>query len=75
MPCLIDDMATNDGYFTFRADDPSTPQGEKLIPARFTFVYRKNGQGQWEIVTHHNSVVPTAPPGLKPGYAHLPPKF
>ena len=70
------DIATNDGYFTFRADDPSSPNGEKVIPARFTFVYRKNDKtGNWEIVNHHNSVMPSPPPTLKPGYAHTAPKF
>ena len=70
-----DDVATNDGYFTFRADDPSQPNGEKKIPARFTFVYRKNDKCEWEIINHHNSVMPTPPPALKPGYACLGPKF
>jgi len=65
-----DKIAMNNGYFTFRADDPSAPNGEKRIPARFTFLYQKNpATGQWDIVNHHNSVMPTAPPGLLPGYA------
>ena len=72
---LNDKIAINNGYFTFRANDPSSPSGEKVIPARFTFLYRKNDKGEWEIINHHNSVMPAAPAVLKPGYAHKAPKF
>jgi len=72
---LSENIAMNNGYFTFRADDPSSPSGEKIIPARFTFLYRKTADGNWEIVNHHNSVMPTAPEALKPGYAYKGPKF
>ena len=67
-------IGMNNGYFQFEANDPSSPTGKKVIPARFTFLYRKNAEGKWEIVNHHNSVMPTAPATLKAGYAHVAPE-
>jgi hypothetical protein len=55
---LYGDWAINTGLFTFTHD---TFDGEQVvIPARFTFVYRKVGD-QWLIVDQHTSLVP---PGL-----------
>jgi len=45
------DIAINSGVYTFSFKDGSTVQ------ARFTFVYRWNGQ-RWMIVEHHSSAMP-----------------
>ena len=45
------DLAINSGVYTFSFKDGSSAQ------ARFTFVYRWNGQ-RWMIVEHHSSVMP-----------------
>jgi len=66
---VMGDRAINSGYFTFLIPQRS---GEvKTVPARFTFVYRKlatpTADGiEWEIVNHHNSVVPEQPAALMP---------
>ena len=48
---VFDGIAINSGIYTFSFKDQSTVQ------ARFTFVYRWNGQ-QWMIVEHHSPVLP-----------------
>jgi hypothetical protein len=48
------DFAVNMGTYTFSYKENGK---EKVIPARFTFVYEKHGD-QWLIVNHHSSVVP-----------------
>ena len=45
------DMAINSGIYTFTFKEGVTVQ------ARFTFVYRWNGQ-RWMIVEHHSSAMP-----------------
>ncbi len=45
------DVAINSGVYTFTFDDGAAVQ------ARFTFVYRWNGQ-RWLIVEHHSSQMP-----------------
>jgi uncharacterized protein (TIGR02246 family) len=45
------EVAINSGVYTFTFDDGSSVQ------ARFTFVYRWNGQ-RWMIVEHHSSQMP-----------------
>jgi len=45
------DIAINSGAYTF------TLNGDTRVPARFTFVYRWNGQ-RWLIIEHHSSVMP-----------------
>ena len=45
------DIAINSGVYTFTFEDGST------VPARFTFVYRWNGQ-RWMIIEHHSSGMP-----------------
>ena len=45
------DMAINSGVYTFTFKEGVTVQ------ARFTFVYRWNGQ-RWMIVEHHSSAMP-----------------
>lgn len=44
-------LAINSGVYTFKFKDGSSAQ------ARYTFVYRWNGQ-RWMIVEHHSSVMP-----------------
>jgi uncharacterized protein (TIGR02246 family) len=48
---LLGDLATNSGYYTSR----NPVDGKQVvIPMRFTFMYRREGDG-WVIVNHHSS--------------------
>ena len=49
------DIALNTGYYTFFYEEEGT---FKQIPARYTFVYRKDESGEWKIIEHHSSAVP-----------------
>jgi uncharacterized protein (TIGR02246 family) len=44
-------LAINSGIYTFSFKDGTS------APARFTFVYRRNGE-RWQIVEHHSSLMP-----------------
>ncbi len=47
-------IATNSGIYKFF----TTIDGvESIVMARFTFVYRKDGDG-WKIIEHHSSMLP-----------------
>jgi uncharacterized protein (TIGR02246 family) len=48
---LLGDLATNSGYYTSR--NPVDGK-EVVIPMRFTFMYRREGDN-WVIVNHHSS--------------------
>lgn len=48
---MFGDIAINSGIYTFTFKDDS------VVQARFTFVYRWNGQA-WKIIEHHSSVMP-----------------
>ena len=49
------DIAINSGYYTFFYE----LDGKMMsLPARYTFVYRKDGDGEWYIIDHHSSAVP-----------------
>lgn len=48
---LYDDIAINSGYYTSR--NPVEGK-EVVIPMRFTFTYRREGD-RWMIVNHHSS--------------------
>ena len=52
---IYGDIAINSGFYTFTYIDDQ----EKLVlvPARFTFVYRRVN-AKWLIIEHHSSVVP-----------------
>jgi uncharacterized protein (TIGR02246 family) len=54
---VFGEVAINTGFYT-----RSSMQDGKLVknPARFTFVYAKR-DGQWQIVNHHSSTLPTPP--------------
>ena len=54
---LYGDIATNSGYYTSR--NPVDGQ-EVVIPMRFTFTYRREGD-RWMIVNHHSSRFAAAP--------------
>ena len=45
------DIAINSGVYTFTFEDGSA------VKARFTYVYRWNGQN-WKIIEHHSSAMP-----------------
>ena len=54
---LDEDDAVVNGTYTFSFEqDGKTVQ----IPARYTFVFEKNKEGAWKIVTHHSSKFPEA---------------
>jgi len=64
---VMGDSAVSSGYYTFSYPGPDGKL--KMVPARFTFVYRRNpaakGTGtEWEIVNHHSSALPTQPAKL-----------
>lgn len=48
---IFDQLAINSGIYTF------TFNSGEVVQARFTFVYRWNGQ-RWKIVEHHSSQMP-----------------
>ena len=47
-------FATNSGIYRFSFKENN---GTKIIPARFTFIY-KNINGHWMIIEHHSSKMP-----------------
>jgi len=49
------DVAINSGYYTFFHEKDGKMMS---IPARYTFVYLKNRDGEWMIIDHHSSAVP-----------------
>ncbi|MEB3294192.1 MAG: DUF4440 domain-containing protein, partial [Synechococcales bacterium] len=55
-------VAINSGYYTFSYEKEGHT---KVVPARYTFVYRKVN-GNWMITEHHSSALPKAPESLKP---------
>ena len=48
---VFGDIAINSGIYTFTFKDGT------VVQARFTYVYRWNGQ-DWKIIEHHSSVMP-----------------
>ena len=54
---LYGDIATNSGYYTSR--NPVDGQ-EVVVPMRFTFTYRREGE-RWMIVNHHSSRFASTP--------------
>lgn len=48
---LFGQIAINSGVYTFTFKDGA------IVQARFTYVYRWNGQ-QWKIIEHHSSAMP-----------------
>jgi uncharacterized protein (TIGR02246 family) len=51
---VCEGVAVNSGVYLFTL---STPEGENVVSARFTFVYAKR-HGEWRIVEHHSSLMP-----------------
>jgi len=64
---VLGDTAVSSGYYTFSYP---TDDGMKIVPARFTFVYRRNPDllatkgTEWEIINHHSSALPNQPDAL-----------
>jgi len=57
-----ENLAINSGYYTFTY----TKDGQtKEVPARYSFIYQKNSNNQWEILKHHSSALPEAPRSLE----------
>ncbi len=50
------DLAINTGYYTFFYEDEEGHM--RSLPARYTFVYRRDEAGEWKIVEHHSSAMP-----------------
>lgn len=48
---IFDHLAINSGVYTFSFGD------ESVVQARFTFVYKWNGES-WKIIEHHSSQMP-----------------
>ena len=48
---IFGELAINSGIYTFTLKDGS------VVPARYTFVYRWNGE-RWMIIEHHSSQMP-----------------
>jgi uncharacterized protein (TIGR02246 family) len=48
---IFDSLAINSGVYTF------TFKNETSVSARFTFVYKRNGEN-WKIIEHHSSQMP-----------------
>ncbi|MGK7941596.1 MAG: DUF4440 domain-containing protein [Crocosphaera sp.] len=57
-----ENLAINTGYYTFTY---SKNGQTKAVPARYSFVYQKDGNNQWEIIEHHSSALPEAPEALQ----------
>jgi uncharacterized protein (TIGR02246 family) len=54
---IFDEVAINSGIYVFTV----IQMGKSVeMPVRFTFVYKKFGEG-WLIVEHHSSAMPTEP--------------
>lgn len=51
-------IATHTGLYDFSVTDPATG-AESIVPARFTFVYTQEADGEWLISSHHSSRQPT----------------
>jgi uncharacterized protein (TIGR02246 family) len=61
-PRQFGDLAVNTGTYTFTV----FPGGqERKVPARFSFTYWRE-DGQWRIVDHHSSLLPTQPQAPPP---------
>ena len=52
---IYGNIAVNSGYYTFFHNKDGKMMN---ISARYTFVYRKNKEGEWKIIDHHSSAVP-----------------
>jgi len=52
---IFGDIAINSGLYTFELDNGEG--GRVDVGARFTFVYKKDGDN-WMILEHHSSVLP-----------------
>lgn len=48
---IFDELAMHSGVYTFSL------KGDTKVQARFTFMYRWNGE-QWLIIKHHSSQMP-----------------
>ncbi|MDJ0842645.1 MAG: DUF4440 domain-containing protein [Crocosphaera sp.] len=57
-----ENLAINTGYYTFTY---SKNGQTREVPARYSFVYQKDGNNQWEIIEHHSSALPQAPEALQ----------
>lgn len=58
------DIAINSGLYTFSYTDNDGQDGAAgntiMVPARFTFVYKKQEDGSYKIVEHHSSMLPAS---------------
>jgi len=52
---IFPDLAIHSGLYTFSVEEAGV---RKDVPARFTFIYRKDAS-EWKILEHHSSLMPT----------------
>jgi uncharacterized protein (TIGR02246 family) len=52
---VFGELAVNTGGYTFFHEADGRMQS---LPARYSFVYRKDPGGEWKIIDHHSSAVP-----------------
>ncbi len=51
---IFGDIAVDSGLYSFVVSDGKT------VRARYTFVYRREANGEWKIVEHHSSALPAS---------------
>jgi len=74
---LFGDIAISSGYYTFQFIECSeeTRKTIKIVPARFTFIFKRaptsdhssypfEESSSWKIINHHSSALPEQPPNL-----------
>jgi uncharacterized protein (TIGR02246 family) len=52
---LSEDSYLHSGMYDFKVKDSGN---EEVVSARFSFVWRKESDGEWKIIHHHSSVKP-----------------
>jgi ketosteroid isomerase-like protein len=57
LPASAGSIAIHDGIYDFALTNKLTNKTSS-VGARFTYVYRADTNGTWEIITHHSSVLP-----------------
>ncbi len=57
---LSDDTYLHSGHYDFEIDnkDENTQSSRKTVHARFTYVWKKKENGEFEILHHHSSLKP-----------------
>jgi len=56
---LGDNCYSHDGMYDFEVDSDDDSDDRQIVEARFTFIWEKDDQGEWEITHHHSSLKPS----------------